>query len=254
MAKKEKESGKPTDQVMKEATNNVLTTSCFVMMPFSEPINSYYELIFKPAIIKAKLEPIRADDLFRPSPIMSDLWKMIQDAEVVLAELTSKNANVFYELGLAHAIGKPVIMVSETMADVPFDLQQLRVLLYNKDDPKWGDILVTSIVKAINEVLKEPLEAVPLTFKKLVPSNVPEQDEAIAKLEDIEGRLKMVENRSSSSFDNNFDSNKLEMMFKDYDKSVRLRNKFDMMEMMKEGFRTFVTANVASDDLSDSHD
>jgi len=42
---------------------------------------------------------------------VADLWQMIQNATVLLAELTTKNANVFYELGLAHAIGKPVILV-----------------------------------------------------------------------------------------------------------------------------------------------
>jgi len=113
----------------KKKITKKIAGKCFVMMPFKTPFDIYYTTIFKPAIKAANLEPIRADDLFRPSVIVSDLWNMVQNAHVLLAELTTKNANVFYELGLAHAIGKPVVLVSETMDDVPFDLQQLRVIL-----------------------------------------------------------------------------------------------------------------------------
>ena len=135
--------------------------SCFVMMPFRAPFDRYYESVFRPAIVAARLEPVKANDLFRPSPIVHDLWKMIQDAKVLLAELTTKNANVFYELGLGHAIGKPIVMISETMDDVPFDLQQLRVLKYDKNDPAWGEKLASSITKALTETLESPVEAVP---------------------------------------------------------------------------------------------
>ena len=112
--------------------------TCFVLMPFKEPFDTYFTMIFEPAVIGVNLVPRRGDSLFRPSPIMADIWQMIQDAKVLVAEMTEKNANVFYELGLAHALGKPVILVSETIEDVPFDLQPLRVILYNKSDPAWG--------------------------------------------------------------------------------------------------------------------
>lgn len=69
---------------------------------------------------------------------MADIWKMIQEAKVLVAELTEKNANVFYELGLAHALGKPVVLIADNLGDVPFDLQSLRVIIYNKNDPASG--------------------------------------------------------------------------------------------------------------------
>ncbi len=75
---------------------------------------------------------IRGDSLFLPTPIMGDIWKMIQDAKVVLAELTSKNANVFYELGLAHAIGKPVVLISETMQDFSLTQDTWAYIIANK--------------------------------------------------------------------------------------------------------------------------
>lgn len=184
-------------KVTKQSTKKTITKpeslgTCFVMMPFKDPFGVYYQSIFKPAIIKANLDPFRADDLFRPSVIVSDLWQMIQKAKILLAELTTKNANVFYELGLAHAIGKPIVLVSETMEDVPFDLQQLRVLLYDKDDPAWGQKLSDSITKAINETIANPIEAVPSIFRKTVPSQAPEQDATAARLDDLESQVRML--------------------------------------------------------------
>ena len=177
-----KRSRKPTQK--EEQRDN-----CFVMMPFSDPFNIYYERLYRPAIEDAGLEPVRADDLFRPGVIVSDLWSMIQEAKVLLAELTTKNANVFYKLGLAHAIGKPIVLVSETLDDVPFDLQQLRVLLYNKDDPTWGEKLMAEITTAIKETLEAPIEAVPNIFRKRVESQGPEQDALDSRLEALETQM-----------------------------------------------------------------
>ena len=82
----------------------------------------------------------------------------------MLADVTGKNPNVFYELGLAHAIGKPVVIVTRSMDDVPFDLRALRVIEYDVQDPEWSDVLVAKIEKALREVLAAPEEAVPPTF------------------------------------------------------------------------------------------
>ena len=166
--------------------------SCFVLMPFSDPFNVYYNQLFRPAVERSGLKPVRADDLFRPSAIVSDLWGMIQEAKVLLAELTTKNANIFYELGLAHAIGKPVVLVSETMGDVPFDLQQLRVLLYDKNDPDWGPKLARNITSAIKETLAAPVEAVPNIFRKKVESQGPEQDVVLGRLESLENQVRLL--------------------------------------------------------------
>lgn len=125
-------------------------------MPFKEPFETYYRLIIRPAIAGVNLEVMRGDSLFTPTPIMGDIWQLIQDAKVLVAELTEKNANVFYELGLAHAIGKSVVLISETMDDAPFDLQQLGVILYDKDDPAGATNLRTRLRKHWKILLKAP--------------------------------------------------------------------------------------------------
>lgn len=163
--------------------------TCFVLMPFKEPFDTYYKSILRPAVIAANLDPLRGDSIFTPTPIMSDVWKMIQEAKVLVAELTEKNANVFYELGLAHAIGKPVVLITETMDDVPFDLQQLRVIVYDKDDPAWGNKLKNSITAFLSETLAEPVDAVPLMFRKRVKSQAPADSDLSIRLDSLERQV-----------------------------------------------------------------
>jgi hypothetical protein len=137
---------------------------CFVIMPFGGWFDDYYEGIYVPAIEAAGLCPRRADDIFRPSPIINDIWTMTKSARVILADLSKKNPNVFYELGLAHALSKPAVLVTEAIEDVPFDLQSLRVIVYNKDEPDWGLSLGKKIKNSLGEVLKSPQSAVLPTF------------------------------------------------------------------------------------------
>ena len=133
---------------------------CFTIMPFGNWLDDYYASIYCPAIVAAGLQPHRADDLFRPSTIVNDIWAYTKKAKVLLADLTGKNANVFYELGLAHALAKPAILIAESMDDIPFDLRALRIIIYDKNAPDWGQILKTKIETSLKEVLTSPIEAV----------------------------------------------------------------------------------------------
>jgi hypothetical protein len=138
--------------------------ACFVIMPFGQPFDRYYVNIFAPAITAVGLKPLRADSIFSPSTIMADVWRFTRQAIVVLADVTGKNPNVFYELGLAHAAGKPVVIVTNSLEDVPFDLKGLRVIEYDKQNETWGTILKESIIVAIKATLDDPERAVPAIF------------------------------------------------------------------------------------------
>jgi hypothetical protein len=134
--------------------------NCFVMQPFAGALGSYYESIFKPAIAQAGLLPVRADaDIFATGKIIDQIWRGINDATVLVAELTSKNPNVFYELGLAHALRKPVVLVSSNEEDVPFDLRHIRVIVYDQTDPFWGQKLIDKIADNIRSAIESPEEA-----------------------------------------------------------------------------------------------
>src|SRR5690348_12853904 len=91
--------------------------------------------IFKPAIEKAGLQAIRADaEIFGTGKIIDQIWRGLNNAKVLIAELTTRNVNVFYELGLAHALQKPVVLVAANEPDVPFDLKHIRVIYYDVTD------------------------------------------------------------------------------------------------------------------------
>jgi len=135
--------------------------TCFVMMPFGPPLGTYYDKVYKPAIEKAGLTPMRADDdLFGTGKIMDQIWIGINSAKILVAELTSRNPNVYYELGLAHALHKPVVLVSNTEEDVPFDLNHIRVIYYDMTDPFWGQKLIDKLAENILSAIKNPEEAI----------------------------------------------------------------------------------------------
>lgn len=143
--------------------------TCFVMMPFASPVGGYYGSIYQPAIEKAKLTADRADaDIYGTGKIIDQIWKGITSARVLLAELTNRNANVLYELGLAHALHKPVVLVCSKVNedDVPFDLRHVRVIYYDKDDPFWGTKLIEKIAEKILSVMQDPKDAILFPEKK----------------------------------------------------------------------------------------
>jgi hypothetical protein len=135
--------------------------TCFVMQPFATPYGDYYETIFKPAIEKTGLQPVRADaEIFGTGKIIDQVWRGINAAKVLVAELTTRNANVFYELGLAHALHKPVVLISSNEPDVPFDLQHIRVIYYDVSGPFWGAKLIEKVAENILSALTNPEEAI----------------------------------------------------------------------------------------------
>lgn len=122
---------------------------CFVIMPFEAPFPEYYSEIYWPAIEGAGLTAIQSAEIFSPGMFMSQVVEGIQSSTVILAELTGRNANVFYELGLAHAYRKPVVMVTQEKNDVPSDLQGLRWIGYRTVSPRWAEELRRQISGAL---------------------------------------------------------------------------------------------------------
>ena len=176
-----------TEPVVVETINDqpLDKPKCFIIMPFGGWFDKYYFEIYVPAIEEAGFEAKRADDLYRPGNIVNDIWKYTKEATVVLADLTNKNANVFYELGLAHAITKPAVLITASMEDVPFDLRSLRVIEYDKNSPKWGEILQEKIKNALLETIKYPEDSIPPTFldvNKLKKITVSEEEKNMLEL------------------------------------------------------------------------
>lgn len=89
----------------------------------------------------------------------------MNNAKVLVAELMNGNPNVFYELGLAHALEKPVVLVSSNDNDVSFDLKHIRIIYYDVTDPFWGQKLMDKVAENILSALQSPQEAILKNFK-----------------------------------------------------------------------------------------
>lgn len=128
---------------------------CFVVMPFGDQdLQVVYEDFVKPILVDGcHLHCERGDDVFGSNVVMDDILKSIGAADVVLADLTRKNANVFYEVGICHALGKPVLLLAQSIEDVPFDLRHRRVLLYEYS-PRGCKRLEGMLKENMNAVLR----------------------------------------------------------------------------------------------------
>jgi hypothetical protein len=128
---------------------------CFVLMPFSDfnDIQSVYENHIKPIIEnKCELRCERADDIHDISGVMQSVWESINRARIIIAEMTGKNPNVFYELGIAHTLGKPVIMITQSIDYVPFDLKHLRCIVYEYKPGKINKLEI-ALEKTVSRVI-----------------------------------------------------------------------------------------------------
>ena len=141
--------------------------TCFVMMPFGQWYDLYYKEIYVPAIKEAGFEPVRADEIFSSGSVVEQVWEQVDKAKVLLADLTGKNPNVFYELGLAHADRKPVVFTSGVLDDVPFDLRHLRVIIYDVREPNWNQNLKTNITAYLKNAKLDPAKSIPQPFRDM---------------------------------------------------------------------------------------
>jgi hypothetical protein len=105
--------------------------SVFVIMPFAAAFDDVYELGIKASVEALGWECQRADEMIHNRDIMCQVCQGIRQALLVIADLTGQNANVFYELGMAHALEKDVILLAQDVGDVPFDLRPMNIIEYD---------------------------------------------------------------------------------------------------------------------------
>lgn len=143
---------------------------CFVIMPFGNPQSDperarKLELIYtqwiKPTVEAIRLpdgsgiECHRGDKDARPGEIITHIIENLVASDIVIADLSGRNPNVFYELGVRHAVNNKTILIAEDADDIPFDLRGLRAIVY-RYDPEQMLRLRDSLEQAIGEILKDP--------------------------------------------------------------------------------------------------
>jgi hypothetical protein len=110
----------------------------FVIMPFDSEFGEVHRDFLLPTLEEAGFEVRRADDLFDQRNILRDIVESISGSDLIVADLTGLNPNVFYELGIAHATRRPVILLTQAVEELPFDLRSYRVIEYSTHFAKIG--------------------------------------------------------------------------------------------------------------------
>lgn len=129
-----------------------MDNQCFVMMPFGDLFDEYYKDIMVSAIREAGFEPKRADEIYGPGVIISDVLSEIRRSAVLVADVTNKNPNVHYEFGYADAFDLPVIIIAQSKEDIPFDYRHRRLILYNTQKTGWDKKLAKDLVQSLQAV------------------------------------------------------------------------------------------------------
>jgi hypothetical protein len=109
------------------------TPDIFIVAPFEKSFKPIHDCIKRTAG-RLSLSARLAEDFFTAHSVMGDVWNAIMNTQVVIADCTTKNPNVFYEIGIAHTIGKPVILITRRKQDVPFDVEGMRYIKYTSSD------------------------------------------------------------------------------------------------------------------------
>jgi hypothetical protein len=112
-----------------EEHENIEPALASAMMPFDAAFNDVYESI-QTAAQNAGLRCRRADDIWENPAIIQDVVSLIDRSRVVVCDCTGRNPNVFYEAGIAHTLGREVILITQNPEDIPFDLRHLRFVRY----------------------------------------------------------------------------------------------------------------------------
>lgn len=108
---------------------NIESTLASAMMPFDAGFTVVYDAI-RQAAHNAGLRCRRADDIWENSAIIQDVVALIDRSRIVVCDCSGRNPNVFYEAGIAHTLGREVILITQSEHDIPFDLRHLRYIRY----------------------------------------------------------------------------------------------------------------------------
>src|ERR1044072_158016 len=133
-----------------------LEKKCFVLMPFQDRLKEIYSDVYVPVCLNNNIHCWRVDEIARPGSITRDIIEGILDADIIIADLTTRNANVFYELGIAHSTSNKTIMTAQSLKDVPFDIASYRVIFYehtlngSKELARKLDLAIKELIAALD--------------------------------------------------------------------------------------------------------
>ena len=160
--------------------NNEITSMApkpfiFVLMPFDEKFDDIYKYGIKGAAEDAGAYAERVDEQNFTEGILDRIFNQISKADVIVADMTGRNPNVFYEVGYAHALGKIVLLLTQNVDDIPFDLKHRPHTVYGGKIETLQRELTQKLIWAINESKKQPGENISEMFSlSLFEKEIPE--------------------------------------------------------------------------------
>ena len=102
----------------------------FVVMPFASEFDDIYEAGIKPVVCESGFKCVRADELEHNKGVLEVVYEQIKSAHLVVADMTGRNPNVYYEVGYAHALGKDVVLLTKRAEELPVDLRGFNHIVY----------------------------------------------------------------------------------------------------------------------------
>lgn len=164
-------------------------TLVFVIMPFGPPFDGYYEQIIKSVASDLGRRAVRSDELYGTGAIVADIWTQIWQAAVVIADVSGRNPNVNYELGLCHALGVPTILMTRTIEDVPFDYRHRRCIVYDTSQAGWETRLKSDLRNTIEAVftLSDSSAALPWPYDTTAAQRLPPRGQLVEATEGLAG-------------------------------------------------------------------
>ena len=132
---------------IKETDLDIEKDLVFVLTPFHEEFQDTYETIQK-ACNKVGLRCLRGDEEFVSGDLLPHILSLIVRARLIIANIDSRNPNVFYELGIAQALDKPTIIVASSVPDMPFDLRTRKIIIF-RDSGELLDKLQTELTRTL---------------------------------------------------------------------------------------------------------
>ncbi len=135
---------------------------CFIIAPIGEEgsdtrnrSDKVLKHIIRPAVKECNYEPIRADKIAEPGIITSQVIQRLLNDDLVIADLTEKNPNVYYELAVRHAVNKPFVQIIEEGESISFDIAGMRTISVNHHDLDSADNCKQELIKQIHFVEKD---------------------------------------------------------------------------------------------------
>ena len=137
----------------------------FVLMPFNDAFTDIYKLGIKKTAEEAGLRAERVDEQLYSESMLERIYRQIDAADIIVADMTGQNPNVFYEVGYVHAKGKLCILLTQNTADIPFDLKQHRHIVYGGQIVKLQSELAANLQWAAEQVKLAKISGLNVQFQ-----------------------------------------------------------------------------------------